>query len=274
MCTWVNRHWGTGILSRQADYWDTVVGAWQEMHPQALWREHSDAVNSSLLARWLPHDPVERLLKTDLFDEACSEGLYSLLASRARTVVGMDLSVLTAHTARLRYHALRATEADARCLPFADGTFDVIVSNSTLDHFETLDEMIVSLQELHRILRADGQLLLTLDNLANPAIALRNALPSWLLNRFGIVPYYVGATCGPRRLRRIVTQVGFEVLEVGAVMHHPSVLAVRMACILQRRGTKETRRRFLALLMSLEHLSRLPTRFLTGHYVAVRAAKR
>jgi len=159
-------------------------------------------------------------------------------------------------------------------LPFADGTLDVIVSNSTLDHLGALDEIILSLRELHRVLAPGGQLFLTLDNLANPAIALRNALPSWLMNRLGIVPYFVGATCSPRHLRRIATQVGFEVLEVRAIMHHPSVLAVRMARILQRHGTKETRRRFLVLLMSLEHLSRLPTRFLTGHYVAVRAAKR
>jgi len=261
-------------LSRQADYWDTVAGAWHGTHPQALWREHSDAVNSALLARWLPNDPVERLLKTDLFDEACSEGLYPLLASRARTVVGMDLSVLTAQTARLRYPALRTAEVDARCLPFADGTFDVIVSNSTLDHFESLDEVIVSLQELYRVLRADGQLLLTLDNLGNPVIALRNALPSWLLARLpSVVPYYVGATCGPRRLRCILEQIGFEVLEVEAVMHHPSVLAVATAGMLQRHAAPEAQKRFLARLMALERLSRLPTRFLTGHYVAVRAAK-
>lgn len=259
-------------MSRQADYWDTVAGAWQETHPQVLWRKHSDAVNSALLVRWLPNDPVERLLKTDLFDEACGEGLYPLLASRARTVVGVDLSVLTAHMAQLRYPALRAAEADVRCLPFADGTFDVIVSNSTLDHFESLDEVIVSLQELHRVLRADGQLLLTLDNLANPVIALRNTLPSWLLDRLpSVVPYYVGATCGPRRLRCILEQIGFEVLEVEAVMHHPSVLAVATARMLQGHAAPEAQKRFLACLMALERLSRLPTRFFTGHYVAVRA---
>jgi ubiquinone/menaquinone biosynthesis C-methylase UbiE len=262
-------------LSRQADYWDTVVGVWQETRPQTLWREHSDAVNSALLARWLPNDPVERLLKTDLFDEACSEGLYSLLASRARTVVGMDVSVLMMQAARLRHSALPATQADARCLPFADGTFDVIVSNSTLDHFESLDEVVVSLQELRRVLRKNGQLLLTLDNLANPAIALRNALPAWLLDRLPrVVPYYVGVTCGPGRLRCMVAQAGFEVLEVSAIMHHPSVLAVATARMLQRHAGPEAQKRFLVLLLALERLSRLPTRFLTGHYSAVRATKR
>jgi len=150
----------------------------------------------------------------------------------------------------------------------------VIVPNSTLDHFESLYEVIVSLRELHRVLAAGGQLLLTLDNLANPAIALRNALPSWLLSRLSIVPYYVGATCGPGRLRRILRQVGFEVLEVTAVTHHSSVLAVSLACMLQRHATPETQRRFLAFLMALECLSRWPTRCLTGHCVAVKAKKR
>mgnify|MGYP006138370175 CR=1 FL=1 len=37
--------------------------------------------------------------------------------------------------------------------------------------------------------------------LINPVVRLRNALPFGLLRRTGLVPYYVGATCGPRRLR-------------------------------------------------------------------------
>src|SRR5574341_1753589 len=105
-------------------------------------------------------------------------------------VFGIDLSLLTVRAAKLRHHGLKATGADVRHLPFADGVFDVIVSNSTLDHFESSDEIISSLQELHRVLRTGGQLLLTLDNLANPLISLRNVLPFGLLNRLNIVPYY------------------------------------------------------------------------------------
>lgn len=263
------------MLDKQASYWDSVAQAWQEEHPQALWRVHSDAVYSALFAQWLPDHTVERLLKTDLFDETYGQGLYPLLASRAEVVMGTDLATLTVRAARSRHSDLIGMEADVRRLPFADDTFDVIVSNSTLDHFESLDQLLVGLAELYRVLASGGQLLLSLDNLANPAIAVRNALPSRLMERLRtVVPYYVGATCGPGRLQRVLREVGFEVVEVTALMHHPSILAVAMARLLQRRASPATRRRFLRLLMSLEHLSRLPTRFVTGHYVAVRAVKR
>lgn len=263
------------MLDKQARYWDSVAQAWQEEHPQALWRVHSDAIYSALFGQWLPDHPVPRLLKTDLFDETCSQGLYPLLASRARAVIGTDVATLTVRAARSRHSDLMGMEADVRRLPFADGTFDVIVSNSTLDHFHSLDQVIVGLAELYRVLASGGQLLLSLDNLANPAIAVRNALPSRLMERLRtIVPYYVGATCGPGRLQRMLRQVGFDVLEVTALMHHPSVLAVAVARLLQRRASPAIRKRFLRLLMSLEHLSRLPTRFVTGHYVVVRAVKR
>jgi SAM-dependent methyltransferase len=259
---------------KTSHYWNTVAEAWQEKHPQKLWRIHADMVNIALFNRWLPDEQVELLLKTDSFDEACSTGLYPLLASHAKTVVGMDVSMLTLHAARSRSDGLQVAAADARHLPFANETFDVIISDSTLDHFESLDGIVVSLHEFHRVLRAGEPLLITLDNLANPIIALRNALPFRLLNRLGIVPYYVGSTLGPRRLCHILEQVGFEVIEVSAIMHCPRVLAVAMANILEKFATDKIQKKFLHLLLAFEHLSKWPTRFLTGYFVAAKALKR
>lgn len=261
------------MTAEEACYWDAIAKVWQETTSHRLWRTHSDAVNNALFARWLPACRVKHLLKTDLFDEACSNGLYPLLASKAQSVIGIDVSISTLHAAQSRHTKLQATWADVRHLPFANRMFDVIVSNSTLDHFESLDEIIASLHELYRVLQLGGQLLLTLDNLANPVIALRNTLPFRLLNHLGIVPYYVGATCGPHLLQRILQQVGFEVLEVRGVMHCPRVFAVAMARRLERHGEPETQKQFLRLLMGFEHLAHWPTRFLTGHFVAVRAIK-
>jgi SAM-dependent methyltransferase len=255
-------------------YWETVAEEWIQALPHSLWRKHSDAVNHALLARWLPATPVARLLKTDVFDESVSDGLYPLLIEHAETVVGMDVSLITLRVAQSRAAGNHFTCADVRGLPFADGVFDVIVSNSTLDHFETTDELIASLRQLHRVLRRGGELLLTLDNHTNPAIVIRNALPFDLLRRLGIVPYYVGATFGPRRLRRTLHDLGMEIVELGAIMHCPRVFAVKLAGILQMRTRPETQQKFLRWLIGWERLARWPTRHLTGHFVAVRAVKR
>jgi hypothetical protein len=107
--------------------------------------------------------------------------------------------------------------------------------------------------------------MLNIDNRANPISRLRNALPFRMLNRLGLVPYHLGATCGPRRLRGILVGLRFEVLESAAVLHCPHILEKRTNCAMQQQ--------FLRQLMSFERLAHWATRFLTGHYVAVLARR-
>jgi len=248
-------------------------GAYQNKDFQKLWRTHSDVVNQALLTRWLLNGQMENLLKTDLFDEAVSDGLSSLLNVRSKRVFYIDASLEVHRRAKRRHPNLQTVGTDVRCLPFADGTFDGIVSNSTLDHFKSLDDLVISLKELYRVLQQGGQMILTLDNLANPIILLRNGLPFHLLYYMKIVPYYIGVTLGPYRLQRLLKDVGFKVLEVDTIMHCPRVLAVAIACWMERHASPKTQRVFLDFLMAFERLSHLPTRFLTGHFIAIRAIK-
>ena len=255
------------------DDWDTVASRWEKSNPQALWRVHSDSVNAALLKRWLPADRVRRLLKTDLFDEAFGRGLHRLLAQHAMVVIGMDSSAVVLKIASKRNPDLQISLADARQLPFRSETFDLVFSNSTLDHFGTFEQTVSGICEIVRILRPGGQMLLTLDNLANPVIAVRNLIPYPILKRLRLVPYPMGPTCGPRRLRRIVANLGMEILETTAIMHCPRVLVVPLAVIFDRFAGQHLKSAFLHFLMTFESLERLPTRSLTGHFVAIRAVK-
>ena len=255
-----------------ASYWDEVGGEWQAAGHQRLWRRHSDAVNLELVRRWVPSG-VRRVLKTDLFDEAIGSGLVDLLATRAESVFGVDVAAATASGAVARHPGLRATVADVRSLPYADGTFDVVFSNSTLDHFERAADIDVALRELARVLRPGGELILTLDNLANPVIWLRSVLPFWLLHWTGLVPYYVGATLGPRATEEHVRSAGLDVMARGSVVHCPRVPAVALAGLLDRCAGSAVRQAYLRFLAAFEALGRWPTRYLTGYFVAVRARK-
>jgi len=238
-----------------------------------LWRRHADAVNVDLCRRWWPERAVERVLKTDLFDEVAGAGLYPMLAERARVVVGIDQSWETVRLSSARHGGLRPATCDVRRLPFREGTFQLIVSNSTLDHFESIDSIAESVRELHRVLAPGGRLVLTLDNPGNPIVALRNTLPFRWLRATGLVPYYVGATYGARRGRQLLEASGFAVRQVSAVMHCPRVLAVSAIRMASRAAGPAFGERFLKLLWTFESLERWPLRFQTGHFVAFLADK-
>jgi SAM-dependent methyltransferase len=264
-------------------YWDRLSECWLDAYPQRLWRQHSDRVNTELLERWLPDD-LRTVLKTDLFDEAVSEGLYAPLAKRAERVVGIDDSAAIIRSAVERHRGLIGHQSDVRMLPFGDGEFDAVVSNSTLDHFDSTNEIVVSLRELHRVLAWGGRLIVTLDNPANPILAITKALPRRAFNRgwvsiggasarAGLLPYYVGATIGLRRLRRVLTEIGFAVVDTTTVVHVPRVLAVVLGTAVERHGSVGSEQRFLRMLGSFERLSRLPTRSFTGHFVGACAVK-
>lgn len=255
-------------MTALTDTYDAAVTrAESPTRAQSVLRAYSDAVNEVLLRRWLPQ-PCARLLKTDLFDEAVGVGLLPQLERAAESVVAVDASERVLTAARRRYPRLDAHVADVRELPFVDSSFDAVVSNSTLDHFESLDEVSVGLRELVRVLEPGGTLIVTLDNLRHPLVALRNALPFPLLAKLSLVPYFVGATCGPRRLRRLVGEAGAEVVDETAIMHVPRVAVVAAAHLLRRE------RSVLRAVSACERAGALPTRTLTGQFVAARAVKR
>jgi len=248
-------------------YWDSVVRQSGGAEPP-LWRVHADRATSDLLARWLPDGCVARILKTDLYDETCTAGLVPLLASRARLAIGIDVSPLVAATA-VRRSGVRAAACDVRQLPFRADSFDVVVSNSTLDHFARHDDIAAALREIERVLTADGFLVVTLDNPGHPLVRVRNALAP-LLQRIGVVPYLVGATHGRRGLHAALVDCGFEPIELTAVHHLPRLALVA----LQRLAGTRPLAGALRAAGAVEELGRLPTRWWTGQYVAALARPR
>ena len=252
-------------------YWDEVAGRLIGDRRGSVWRRHCDSVHKRLLERWLPGGPFDSALKTDLFDEALGDGLYGPLSARAARVVGIDVSGVVRDAAAKRHGRMEVIHADVKRMPFADGSFDVIFSNSTLDHFDSRKEIQGALRELARVLKDGGSLIVTLDNPVNPLVALRNAIPSLWHGLLGIVPCRPGATCGRKQLETYLGNAGLRVMESTAVMHCPRVAAVALARCLDE--SSAAGRLFLALLAAFEKLERLPTRFLTGYFVAAVAVK-
>ena len=269
----ISRQEGRKRFETPVEEWDVVAEEWLARNPQTLWREHSDAVNAQLLEKWLPRHRMESILKTDLFDEAVAQGLYPVLAARCRRVVAVDVSPAIISAASRKYPRLNAMTGDVRYLPSESGAFDAVISISTLDHFGSAKEIDTALEELLRVLKPGGTLVLTLDNAANPVVAVRNALPYAVTHAMGLVPYPVGKTLGPDDGRTAVERAGFEVVETTTIMHAPRVVAIPLMNTLARHGSQRRNQRLLATAMAFEKLRNLPTRSLTGHFIAIRARK-
>lgn len=93
-------------------------------------------------------------------DLGCGTGvLFDLLRRRVGEqgfITGVDFAPRVAHKARQNFpfHNIGVVEADACCLPFCDGIFDLVVSFAAFAHFSHKDETI---HEAHRILKSGGR---------------------------------------------------------------------------------------------------------------------
>ena len=100
----------------------------------------------------------------DVLDAACGEGYgAALLAQRARSVTGLDIDGPTIAAARAKYAmpALRFETGSVTAMPFADASFDCVVSFETLEH---LAEQEAMLAEMRRVLRPHGVLIISTPN--------------------------------------------------------------------------------------------------------------
>jgi ubiquinone/menaquinone biosynthesis C-methylase UbiE len=220
----------------------------------------------------MPECPDGLALKTDLFEEAFGEGLYPSMTRTTKEVIGMDCSLEIVGMANEHHGDIIALAGDVRNLPFGNNAFDIIVSNSTLDHFSTRTELIDSIRELARVLKPGGYLIITLDNPGNPLVGIRNLIPYNWIQSSRIVPYYIGVTCGISRLIRHLNDSGLVVTEKASIMHCPRLAAVALSRYTDSLGTR-WQQRLLKFLGIFEILKRFPSRFITGYFVCALAKK-
>jgi SAM-dependent methyltransferase len=225
-----------------------------------------------LIAEWIPSVCPGRVLKTDLFDEAAGRGLVPALSSSS-PVHAVDLSPTVAAEAARNNPGGRFVASDIRQLPYRDGCFELVISNSTLDHFESHAALEQAVVEIYRVLAPGGRLLISMDNLANPVLSLRSALPFALLNRVGLVPYFVGVSVTPAGLRQLLTQSGFTVERADTLMHVPRVVAIPLCGWIERSFGPAGTERCLRWMLAFERLRRWPLRNWSAHYVTALAVK-
>jgi SAM-dependent methyltransferase len=208
-------------------------------------------------------------LKTDLFEEANGDDqLLFALAPRARVAVGIDSDARTAARARARSGTVLVAAADARRLPFRSGAVDLVISNSTLDHFEKRTDLDAAVAELARVLAPGGRLLITLDNPWNPLYQIFHKG----LKRYG-VSFELGHTASLPRLRRMLSSSGLEIMGSEWLIHNPRFLSTLLFLSLRSVMGASAGRPIGWLLRAFALLGRSPVRPFSACFVAACARK-
>ncbi len=204
---------------------------------------------------------IQTFLKTDLFEEAYGQDeLLFALPFEGSLKIGFDVNAETVTRAADRGHDSKCQfiHADVRRLPLTNECVDVVLSNSTLDHFNTEGEIEASLHELARVLKPGGILLVTLDNPRNPLfILLRSAVP-WMGLEFRL-----GKTLSLSKLRRIIERTGLELQSTSCLIHNPRFISTLLFLMLRRLFGQRAGPAIRWLLATFAKLDSVPTRWLT-----------
>lgn len=121
------------------------------------------------------HEILKKLRAGSLvLDLGCAVGSFQQKATLA-DVVRLDRAA-----PKDRADCTRFVQADAATLPFADQTFDAVISNHSLEHFE---DLVGALREIGRVIRPSGSLFVAVPD----ASTLTDKLYRWLARGGGHV---------------------------------------------------------------------------------------
>jgi len=149
----------------------SLSGAYDRWHQRVFdaCPEHPDESSPwyKLVLEYLVPVEGKRVLEV-----ACGRGGFSrLLAARGASVCGADFSLAALEIAQRRIRGngltlarLALAQADSQRLPFADNSFDVIISCETIEH---VPDPPAALKEMARVCRTGGLLYLTTPNYLN-----------------------------------------------------------------------------------------------------------
>jgi SAM-dependent methyltransferase len=143
-------------------------------------RAHFDAISAAYDESLPPHVMEHYLEKRVAFvarhcpggsalDVGCGTGLLAArLADAGYQVTGVDPSNGMLDRMRARAPRVRAVAASGTSLPFADGSFDVVLSVAVMHHIAAPQDVHRTLGEMVRVARPGGRILVWDHNPRNP----------------------------------------------------------------------------------------------------------
>jgi 2-polyprenyl-3-methyl-5-hydroxy-6-metoxy-1,4-benzoquinol methylase len=116
-------------------------------------KEHQIGERAVLAYRWISK-PVENLL-----DAGCDDGNNAfMLSKKSKNTWGIDINKKIIDHAQIQYPTISFSCYPVETTPFQNEFFDVIVMNDVLEHVKN---EVVALNEMFRILKRGGQLIIS-----------------------------------------------------------------------------------------------------------------
>ena len=173
-----------------------------------------------LFEEFFPDLRERSLFKTDLWDEAKNSEILLWAAEQGARPAGIDIAfdVVRQSARLLAAHRPQFVVSDIRAVPFASGTFDLVYSMGTIEHFH---ETEVAIAEIFRILKGGGRAIIGVPNKLDPF--LRPAMVA-LLNRFGWYAYGMEKSYTRRHLACLLEAAGFRVVGHSGILFMPGWL--------------------------------------------------
>jgi SAM-dependent methyltransferase len=175
----------------------------------------------------LMEEAVFRVLRPShrLLDAGCGDTLALLqrYGPRASFAVGVDVVTPSGQPT----NGMAVTRGNLAALPFRDGSFDVIVSRSVVEH---LEDPVAVFAELSRALKPGGKFVFTTPNKYYYSSLIARVIPftwknlymRWAFGEEGYDHFPVFYRCNTRRaLRRIAWRAGLRVESLRAIRHFP-----------------------------------------------------
>lgn len=199
--------------------WDKVIMKGKHYLRNNLFCKKKNKEIISLIDKW--DEPGNKMvLVTDLFEDALvPKGIFEWLQGRYQMVFGIDISKETIKSfyRDRNLNAKRCLVCDVREISFKNNSFDLIVSDSTLDHFKNIES---ALTELYRVLRPGGKLILNLNNKFQFFFSLK----IWIKKRLNIKDYSYGYSYSLSYAYELLKRIGFDIDESTYLYFFPPFL--------------------------------------------------
>jgi tellurite methyltransferase len=125
--------------------------------------------------------------KTKLLDAGCGEGRnLKYFINNGFDIYGIDSNPMAIKMAQMTYKAITANNfsvGNINSLPYEDGFFDSIICMAVLHFAKDHDEFVVMLNELQRVLKPDGVILIRLATDAGLTDSEQGGFPYVLQSR-------------------------------------------------------------------------------------------